>query len=422
MNLKIQENSSNYACEIVQIAHLSPIEGADKIQKCIVSNQTIIVSKEVKIGDVMALFVSGSQLSHDYCYENSLYENKEINKDVESKGFINSKRRVRALKLRGIISEGMLMPLSSFDYIAHLNEFEIGDRFTCIEDINVVQKYVVEQKVIQGSKEGVPKTNKLKNIIVDGQFKFHTDTSHLERNIHQVSPSDFAVITEKIHGASIILAKLLTHKTLTWKDKIAQFFGIDVVSSHFKGIWSSGKPKSNLVKGVEDLFETTNPHYYNEDIWKKAYDKYSYAIEPGISLYGELCHNTQKGYDYSKLNDMVVYKITRTNSEGNVDVFSWDMVEKYCQKYDLQTVPVLYKGYISNLRPFSIIDDNFSKQFLEYLSINCLEKYCQYCTNKVPNEGICIQVGNNVYKYKSKMFKLHEDKQQEIGEIDIESE
>ena len=421
MNLKIQESSSNYACEIVQIAHLSPIEGADKIQRCLVQNQTIIVSKEVKKGDVMALFVSGSQLSHDYCYENSLYENKEINKDVESKGFINSKRRVRALKLRGIISEGMLMPLSSFDYIAHLDEFEIGDRFTCIDDINVVQKYVVEQKVNISTQSNKPTINKLKWLMIDGQFKFHSDTSHLERNIHQISPSDFIVITEKIHGASIILAKLLVKKNLTWKDKVAQFFNIEVVSSHFKGIWSSGKPKSNQVKGVEDNYVTDNMHFYNEDIWKKAYDKYSYAIEPGISLYGELCHNTQKGYDYSKLNDMVVYKITRTNAEGNVDVFSWDMIEKYCQKYELQTVPRLYKGYINDLCKFSIIQENFEKQFLEYLSVNYLEKYCQYCTNKVPNEGICVQIGNNVYKYKSKMFKLHEDKQQESGEIDIES-
>ena len=67
MKLTIKENSTNYVCTVVEIKNLFPIEGADKIQRCNVNGNDVVVSKDVKLGDKMLYFVSGTRLNSEYC-------------------------------------------------------------------------------------------------------------------------------------------------------------------------------------------------------------------------------------------------------------------------------------------------------------------------------------------------------------------
>jgi hypothetical protein len=53
MKLSIKENSTNYVCTVVEIKDLFPIEGADKIQRCVVNGNDVVVSKDVKLGDIL---------------------------------------------------------------------------------------------------------------------------------------------------------------------------------------------------------------------------------------------------------------------------------------------------------------------------------------------------------------------------------
>lgn len=428
MKLEILEGNINYVARIVQIEQILPIEGADKIAKTFVGSSTVIISNSIEVGDIMIYFCSGTQLSQEYCYINNLFEKPDMNNDKEKKGFINSKRRVRAIKLKGEISDGMLMPLSSLSYIESFvsSDLKLNDEFNTIDGVHICKKYYIEEHISKNTVEKNGKSSiKLKNILVDGQFNFHYETSHLDKNLTKISLDDYIIITAKLHGSSAILSNVLIRRELKWKEKILNWFGANIKDVKYGHIYSSGKPRGKMIKGVIDGFVTPNNQYGDRNVWETACKDYGYALEKGISIYGEICNNgRQKGYDYKKLHPIdkdyafVVYRITRTNEFGNVDEFSWNQIEQYCKKYNLMTAPVYFKGKLSEF-----IKDH--RDITSILSNKYLEKNCEFCENVVPNEGICVRMEtgvHEVFKLKSKKFNLKEDKAQEAGEINSEEE
>ena len=89
MKLKIKETSTNYTCTVVKIEHLFPIENADKIQKCNVLGNDIVVSKDLEINSTMLYFVAGTRLNAEYCKQNNLYSDNTLNVDIEKKGYLS---------------------------------------------------------------------------------------------------------------------------------------------------------------------------------------------------------------------------------------------------------------------------------------------------------------------------------------------
>src|SRR5690349_12450653 len=152
MKLEILENSKNYVCSVVQIGKIMDIDGADNIKRTIVNGNNIVIPKSIQEGDTMLYFVSGTKLNADYCHRNNLYDKSEENLNTELKGFISYKqKRVKAIKLRGSISDGMLMNLESLSSFADISSLKIGDEFTTIDGTVICEKYVV---AVKGSTQG----------------------------------------------------------------------------------------------------------------------------------------------------------------------------------------------------------------------------------------------------------------------------
>ena len=74
--------NENYAAVVVEIKILIPLEGCDNIQAAIIMGQQIIVSKEVKIGDIGLYFPVECALSKQYLSANNLYR-KKLNLNVD---------------------------------------------------------------------------------------------------------------------------------------------------------------------------------------------------------------------------------------------------------------------------------------------------------------------------------------------------
>ena len=181
MKLEVKETSKNYACSVVEITNLHPIEGADAILRTVVNGNNVVVPKSTEMGSRMLYFVSGTKLSADYCKNNNLYDKEENNLDTSKRGFISSKQsRVKAIKLRGIISDGMLMPLDSlsFNHDAWDSDLKVGDEFTDINGISICEKYIVPVKESSQGGQKTSKANKLKDLLLDTQFRFHHETEH----------------------------------------------------------------------------------------------------------------------------------------------------------------------------------------------------------------------------------------------------
>jgi len=457
MKLEIREDSKNYACTVVKLPVKQKVEGLDKLVKVTIFGNDVLTQKDADETCLYLFFPAESQIANMYLYTNNEYRKSNLNKDQGSKpGFFEDSGRVKAIKFKGVISTGYLAPVSTLDkgYAINWKNLKEGDEFTDIDGINICKKYkVVHQHATAGQSTESRYNKKLKrfNKLVANQFRFHVDTSQLAKNLHMFHPEDIIVITDKWHGTSAVFSNLLVNKELTWKEKLAKWLGIDVISTYYDNLYSS----RSVIKNQYINKEAT-AGFYNEDIWKVVDDEVKSKIEPGISLYGEIVgflpsgKHIQKGYDYGCNSEsfmtlkpehkFLVYRITYTKPDGSVIEFSWQQIKDYCKKYELETVKELYFGTAKNLQVIFIttlesqleaverIDnlDYWRNRLFMYLQEVYLEKDCKWCVNKVPSEGIVVRRDGletySAYKLKAKRFLERETKELDKGEENIEDQ
>ena len=88
-------------------------------------------------------------------------------------------------------------------------------------------------------------------------------------------------------------------------------------------------------------------------------------------------------------------------------------------------VPELYYGKAKDLYSELSVESHWHQNFLEKLMEDYLEKDCEICSNKVPDEGIVLRrdiFDVDLYKLKSFKFFEWETKQLDEGVLDMESE
>jgi hypothetical protein len=443
MNLKIKETSKNYVCTVVQIQTLFDIEGADRLKRTTIYGNNVVVSTDVKVSDIMLYFVSGTKLNNEFCSFNNLLTDSEMNKD-KKKGYISHKQfRVKAIKLKGVISDGILLPLNSLSVWlsdAEIKSLKLGDEFTDINGHSLCQKYIVE---VKGGGQSNPKTKsntpKLSRLI-DKQFQLHNDTDNLRKNIHKLNLNDIISLHYKKHGTSVVVGNVLVKKPLKLYEKVLQYLGVNVIDTEYDIVYSSRKVVKNQY-----LNPNVTDGYYGEYIWGVVAKRVSNLIPKGWTLYGEIIGFTaggsyiQKGFDYgcnSGEHKFYVYKISVTNQDGSVIYLTDKQIEEWCEKVGLLYKDTfIYYGFVDGIfesKDFTDWDilhrteerDNWRETLLDYLEYKYNEKDCYMCVNKVPEEGIILRVERlesyEAYKLKSKRFIFMESEAQETDEVNLE--
>jgi hypothetical protein len=434
MKLTINENSKNYACSVVEIKNLFDIEGADNIKRTVVNGNNVVVPKTTEIGSKMLYFVSGTKLSADYCHRNNLYDKAEENENTEKRGFISFKqKRVKAIKLRGIISDGMLMPLDSlYSFFKGASLLQVGDEFTDIDGVSICEKYIVPIKNNGGSNLKKGKQPVKISRLVDNQFYLHNDTDNLRKNMHKINPDDIIGIHYKKHGTSIVIGNVQVKRPLSWLEKIAKKVGVKIEESTYDIVYSSRKVIKNGY-----LNPNTGEGFYGEDIWGVVAKEVGHLIPKNWTLYGEVLGYLNSGagiqgkYDYGcKVGEhkFYVYKISVVNTDGNVIFLTDKQIQEWCNKVGLlYSDTFIYYGSVIDYLENNILNKEqgtWRDTFLKHLEDNFNEEDCYMCVNKVPEEGIIVRVERleqyEAYKLKSKRFLLMESEEQEKEISNIE--
>jgi hypothetical protein len=439
--------SENYCAKVITIEKLIKHPYADRLQLAVVDNKNIITDLKTQIGDVMVLFTLETQLDLNYLAQNNQFRadenlnsdplcNKSTNPNTEHKAYFAKHCRIKAVRLQKIVSDGYLVNLSTFSYLLSDNEINelkksVGVEFDTIKDVVLTKKYIPTRLYSTGdgtkNKEG-KKAKESK--IIENQFRFHTDTSQLAKNLHKVSPDSWIVISKKIHGTSSVISKLLCKKPLTWHEKILKRLIINVVDTHL--IYSSRKVIKN-----PDLNPNVN-HYYKTDVWGLHARNIEPLLNKGETIYGEIVGYTQDGaaiqsmngqaYDYGcnhNESKLYVYRITQTNIDGKVLELSTLQMQKRCELIGLETVPILYSGYAKDKYKDLSLTEHWHENFLKKLEEEYLEKKCTICKNKVWDEGIVLRIeGLEIenLKFKSKNFLLAESAELDQDKIDMETQ
>lgn len=428
----IVKGNPNYCATIVAIENIIPLEGCDNIQATTIFGNNIIISKDTKVGDIGIFFPVECSIKEIFLKANNLYREKQYNVDQTKAGFFELNGRVRCMKLRGFKSEGFWIPLNSLEKFGKFDELitlKVTTEFDHINGEMICEKYVVKtknQNASNSKKQG--KKSKVK-LIVEDQFRFHKDTTPLGKQLMNLHPNSWINLSVKYHGTSAIFSNILIYKKLNLFEKLLLKLGVNINTTTYNNIYSSRKVIKNEVV-------CENPTgFYSSNIWKKANNTIKEKLEKGITIYAEIVGYIeqskfiQKDYDYGcKPNEfkIYVYRVTYTNTSGNVFEMSFNQMKNYCKKLDLNVVETLYQGYAKDLYPEISITEHWHQNFYNKLindqNFN-MELNCPYCQNKVPFEGLVLRIDNldfEAYKIKCFAFKQHESILADKGIEDIE--
>lgn len=459
--MKIKEPKNlNYSAIVVEIKTIIPLEKCDNVAGAIIMGNQVVVSKDVKVGDIGFYFPLECQLSKEYLTNNNLYNKPELNVDNTKTGYFDEKGRVRCQRFRGHKSEGLFMPKESLNFCLKVGDIlNLNDTFDELNEIPICQKYIIKVNRTPGqpgSKKS-KSTKKYESKLIENQFRFHQDTSMLYRNLHRIEPNSLISCTYKLHGTSGISSYILCKKKLNWIESLlSKWFKIE--SSEYDYLYSSRKVIKN---------EKLNPnaqHYYNEDIWGIAHNEVKDFLQKGMTFYYEIVGflpnggAIQKDYDYGCVNPLelwerdfiikkqgeeeylncylkgkddkksvaiYIYRITSTNVDGKVIEFSAKQVQDFCKKNGLNAVPELYYGYAKEFSDERMTKENWEIKFLDTIKQKYNEKDCFMCSTPQPEEGVVIRIEGNdfeAYKAKSNRFYEKETKQLDKGESNIEDE
>lgn len=456
MKLVQSKNANvNYLAKIVKIEnfHKHSDPEVTKLKCCCIDGFNIITGIDSEPG-LYVYFPTACCINPKFLSYANLYRHGELNVDQTKTGMFDDNGRVKAIRLRGELSEGFIIPIVVLEnwVMSTVNvelKVEEGTEFDSIEHDGktfwVNKKYIPKNTRTPGApgsgNSGKGKQPKGLDKIIENQFRFHYDTVLIKKCPHVLHPSDLISITSKVHGTSGISAYVLCKQELNWKQKIARWLTGEEFDK-YDYLYSSRSVIKNQYynKSVQGGF-------YGVDVWKYADDIVRPCLSKGMTAYYEIIGflpnggYIQKNYDYGCLPPVgdeaytygkhfkvQIYRVTITDVSGKVHEFSAREVQLWAQMVGLTPVEQYYYGYAKDLYPDLDPSEHWNENFLSKLANDkkfYMECNSPTCDNKVPHEGIVIKIENmksEAFKLKCFKFLDGEGKALDKGEVDIESE
>lgn len=453
--MKISKHANfkdEYCGTVTRIGEIFPIEGKDRIVKTLVNGKSIVIGKdEFKTGDV-AVYVSNECVIHElFLHLNNMYEDKTLNANQEAKGYINSKGRVRVIKLGGVPSFGILLNPTSIatflnEPVESIVEFlnkHIGEDFDEMNGERFCHVYVpVRNTGNTHLSKAERRANKLKRfkMLIEGSFRLHYDTKSFEKYIKEINPDDEVDVSIKLHGTSFIAANIETNLPTPWYKRLYRKYITkkDVYDKGYNLVYSS----RNVIKNEYINGKQKPGGYYSDDVWGYWAKKLDGLIPKDVCIYAEILGFTpngtiiQKGYDYGcnpddeEKSKMMVYRITKNGEEMEIsDVVIFGAELKKVLGDIIIEFPLLYHGTLANLYPQFDVREHWHENVLEAMKMEkswLMEKNEPMCNNKVPREGVVIRKCNDpvseAWKLKCFNFCQKERDRMDAGEVDMEME
>ena len=342
-----------YCGYVTKLKNVRKHPNADRLVLADVFDSTVVVGANSQDGDVIIYFPCDGQLSKDYCDYNNLVRKKDENGNNIG-GFLDpDKRNVKAIKLRGERSDGLVMPLSSLDYISKdlKDMLVVGDQITVLDGKEVCRKYIPRCKKPRVSNgQGKKQKRKVNEFPL---FEEHRDTEQLDYNIPSFKPGDLVSLTLKMHGTSgrtaflpsagknkiehFIFKLFPRYKYVTGTRRVVLeefgkggFYGDNAFRAKYhqllKGRLKKGETVYYEIVGYVDentpiMGVAKNSKMNDKDFVKKYGDEttFSYGCQPGQ-------------------NEIYVYRMTYTSPDGNVIEYPWSLVKRRCEEMGINHV------------------------------------------------------------------------------------
>lgn len=372
----------NSVCFVNKINKIEKIEGADKIELVTINGWTSVVQKGIhKVGDLVLCITTDAVIPEYLATKWGVIS------------YLRNKSRVRTVKLRGVYSECILIPLKDLIGISidtlkvgtdmmgafHIFKYEPPSREVLITPVKRV--YFKWDKIYSFKmwKSFINyKIHKIKNSFK----KYYKDNTYFEKYYkfpnqkntpYMFNEKDTVVITRKIHGTN-------ARYGIVKKTKLSI---IDIIKKLFWNKWIEYEyvyGSHNVEKGSD------SQGFYSTDVWSAINKKYNIETKLweyvkrnftpnnfglGLVLYGEIFgEGVQKNYDYG------------------------------LKEHSLESFDIQFDGKYVSDNDFNIINDDLKIcDSVEYLYLGKWGKEIQdklvfnnYIDGtKIPHEGIVVK-------------------------------
>lgn len=354
---------SELIVQITKIDEVNPHPNADRLDVCKIKGWLCVSQKgNFKAGDLCLYIPVDSVLGNEF-EEFVFPPDSKIKPD---------KGRIKSIKIRGHISQGLLLPLSDIEGYAAKKNLHISLREgTDLANVLGITKYEPPASSVPKHMQGKSASKK------NPHFKEYTDISNFKHYNRVFQPEEPVYITEKLHGTSARYGKVPTHigRILTWTKKA----NIPIPEINLKNLKKrlldmiGLLPKHEFVYGsrrVQLDLKLIYDGYYQDgagNVYAKAAKQYDIedALEPGEVLFGEIVGDgIQKNYTYGCRKGEIKFFAYDVMKDGQF-LDPYDFID-FCRDRNIPHVPVLDASgeYIPS---YGITKNNIHNPFSEEL-------------------------------------------------------
>jgi len=286
---------------IVPVVKINKIEKHDNADRLEIAQfegslwSCIIGKGDFKIGDTAVYIPIDSVISEELVKKYNI-------------AYLKKNERVRAVKLRGVISYGLLVS----------NDLNKNVGTDMAEEFKIIKW----EPPVRGNKTPIPGTKRKANPFFDK----YTDMENIKNYPDVLKEGEDVVITEKIHGMNYRVGWLPKEINNIW-DKIKTIF-----TGKYEFVVGSHNVQSSLYNENNTFVKIANKYKLKEKT--KDY--------PGLIFYGEIYGKGIQHLTYNIEDVQVRFFDIKSITEGKY--LDYPDVRDICDKLDLERVPLIQSG------------------------------------------------------------------------------
>lgn len=288
---------ATFEVKVYQIT-VEPHPGADRLELAAIGDYRCVVGKDLyKTGDLVAYIPEASLLP------------EEVSKFLELDGKLagSAKNRVKAIKLRGVLSQGVTYPARP--------HWKLGDDVT--EELKITKWEPPIPVHLAGDVQRSP-------------YKFNFDVENIKKFPNVFQDGEEVIFTEKIHGSCMLtclVPEADRHPEMIDGKLIVISKGLASQQLFFKD--NEKNAENSYVKCAKklDLANKLDPGMTGKAVW----------------VLGELFG--MQDLKYGVQNGELKFKVFGIKIGDSW--LNWDDTLLFCKVSGLETVPILYRGPFS---------------------------------------------------------------------------
>lgn len=326
---------STHRVEIVTIEAIEKIPNAEKIELAKILGWQVVVGLNNFQPGQLALYIPV-----DSILPNSL----EMRLFPPGSKITLKKGRIRSIKIRKQMSQGMLIPLKDVQEelkaTGKFGELPTTDGFTEGDDLAEllgISKYEPpEPEFAGGPTRGAKKASKNQ---INPNFKKYTDIENIKWYTNVFKEGEQVYISEKMHGTSARYGYVPRH----YEGFLAP---ARAAVMNFLAKWNIVKPYQFVYGSRNCQLQTgSNQSWYKEDVYSKILmqEDIKARLLPNECVYGEIVgHSIQKNYAYGCQEGEHLFFVYDVMVDGKY--LDYPAFARWCSNRGFEPVPKLYVG------------------------------------------------------------------------------